>query len=244
VDPHSPLPLYHQVNAHLKDLIRSGNLRIGDMLPPEKELSRAYHVGRQTIREALTRLVNENLLERYAGRGTFVSAPPDRTKFYLDRSFTQQMADLGTESHSRVLRVSTGIIGDSMPLALHKKMGRPCLSLVRLRFGGSEPIGIQSAVVVTERCPDLDQHDFNQESLYNVLFTHYKLAIAEINNFVSAVSATDLQADLLQTSPNAPLLLVRTTAYLDNNEPIEANTSYYRADKYEFSSTHSYRECE
>ena len=49
---------------------------------------------------------------------------------------------------------------------------------------------------------------------------------------------------LLQTTAGAPLLLVKTTAYLESREPIEATTSYYRADKYEFITDYQYTNCE
>jgi GntR family transcriptional regulator len=122
VDPQSPIPLYHQVNSDLKRIIRSGKLLPGEMLPPEIELSKAYGVGRQTIREAISRLVDENLLERYAGRGTFVCAQTDRQKFYLDRSFTQQMAEMDMTAHSKVLRLSHGFIMPTHRLSLKRKL--------------------------------------------------------------------------------------------------------------------------
>ena len=83
VDARSPLPLYYQVNADLKNIIRSGKLKPGDMLPPEMDLSKAYGVGRETIRHAILRLVDENIVERKAGRGTVVLAEKDHLKFYL-----------------------------------------------------------------------------------------------------------------------------------------------------------------
>ena len=65
-----------------------------------------------------------------------------------------------------------------------------------------------------------------------------------VNHVVNAVTATELFAGLLTTAPGAPLLLVKTVAYLEGGEPIEATTSYYRADKYEFSIVHAYHDCD
>ena len=48
------------------------------MLPPEMEICQAYDVGRQTVRQAMARLVDEDLVERFAGRGTFVQPRADR----------------------------------------------------------------------------------------------------------------------------------------------------------------------
>ena len=242
IDPHSPLPLYYQVYADLKTIVRSEKLKPGDMLPPEVTLSQAYNVGRETIRHAILRLVDENIVERKAGRGTVIIAQKARLQFYLDRSFAQQMVEMGLKPHSEVLKINAGVIDVTSPESLHKLSGSRCLTLVRLRFGDQTPIGIQYTTVITELCPNLINHDFINESLYNILWTEYKLPIVRINQVISAVTADEWHCSLLKTQSGVPLLLVRTTAYLDNGEPIESTTSYYRADKYLYSTSHEYHD--
>lgn len=67
-------PLYLQLAALLREDIAAGRLRPGDKLPSESELVERYSVGRVTVREALALLVNEGLLRKLQGRGTFVRA--------------------------------------------------------------------------------------------------------------------------------------------------------------------------
>jgi DNA-binding GntR family transcriptional regulator len=71
--------------------------------------------------------------------------------------------------------------------------------------------------------------------LYQLLLAHYKLPISRIDHVVNAVSVDPWHQNLLMVNDDAPLLLVKTIAFLENDEPIEASTSYYRADKFEFS---------
>ena len=240
VNPNSPLPLYHQVEMDLRKLIKSGTLHPDDLLPPESELSARYDVGRHTMRMAMSRLVADGILERQAGRGTTVKYQPDRTRFYLDRSFTQQMADMGMQAHSRVLRTAFGVIDESSPAPLHAKMGAPYFQLVRLRFGDDLPIGLQSTTIITERCPDLQTHDFNARSLYAVLSSEYNLAITQIRHVVSAVNAGRTDSQLLDVPLGDPLLVVKTSAYLKDGELIEYTYSQYRADRYEYHTTHTF----
>jgi len=240
VNSDSPIPLYYQVETDLRRLIQSGKLPPGATLPPELELSQAYRVGRHTMRRALARLNADDLIVRQAGRGTFVKQPPDRKEFLLDRSFTRQMAEMGKHAHSSVLEISEGVVGDNSPRLLRKYLGAHYLYLARLRFGDEEPTGLQYTTVITELCPDLGSHDFNRDSLYDVLSRDYGLVIATISHTVSAVAADAYQARLLLVSEGAPLLLVKTTAFLDNRQIIEHTISYYRADRYEYSITQSY----
>jgi DNA-binding GntR family transcriptional regulator len=46
------------------------------------------------MRQAMSRLVADDLIARQAGRGTFVKPQTDRADFYLDRSFTRQSPNL------------------------------------------------------------------------------------------------------------------------------------------------------
>lgn len=238
VNPESPVPLYFQVESDLRRLIGEGELAPGAMVPPEQDLCRSYGVSRQTIRLALSRLVADGLVSRSAGRGTFVRPRPDRTRFFLDRSFTRQMAEMGRRAHSRVLRLEMGRLTRDHAEPFGTQTGAPCIHLDRLRLGDDEPVGIQHLTVVTHRCPGIERFDFATESLYEVLAREYNLLITEIHHTVGATLANQEQAELLQIAEASPLLVVHTTAYVNDREVIEHTTSYYRADRYEYSTMH------
>lgn len=237
IDPHSPVPLYYQIHLDLRQMIQNGLIPPGGMLPPEMEICQAYNVGRQTVRQAIARLVDEDLVERYAGRGTFVRAQPSHTQFFLDRSFTQQMREMGRIPHSRVLSVQTGIVDSNLVLALQGYNSVPCVNLERLRLGDDEPICHQVSTILSGRCPDIEQQDFEKQSMYEVLATQYHLTITRIDHVVRAIAADEYRADLLNVSEGTPLLFVGTTTYLDDGQIIEHTASYYRADRYEYSTT-------
>jgi GntR family transcriptional regulator len=237
IDTASPIPLYYQVEAHLRTLLNSEIVSPGDLLPTEHELAEAYGVGRHTIRTALSRLVNDNLIVRKAGHGTVVKGQEDRREFSLARSFTHQMAAMGLQARSVVIDTKTRTIQPGDPRALSSKIGAPCLIMERLRLGNDEPVGLQHTFVVLEHCRGLEHSDFAAHSLYEVLSNDYHLVITEITHTVSATTADKNQADHLHIKSGAPLLVVNTSAFLDNGEIIESSVTYYRADKYEFTTT-------
>lgn len=237
VDPHSPVPLYYQIYLDLRSLIQRGAIPPGGMLPPEMEICQAYSVGRQTVRQAIARLVDEQYVERFAGRGTFVREQPSHTQFFLDRSFTQQMRELGRQPRSHLLRLEAGIIDAENIPVLSRWQGQPCLTIERLRLGDDEPICHQSSIVLVSRCPGIAEVDFSSQSLYEVLSTRYQLVVTRIDHVVRAVAADGYRADLLGVPEGTPLLFVATSAYTEDGEIIEHSAAYYRADRYEYSTT-------
>jgi len=242
VDPHSPVPLYYQIYLDLRQMIQGGIIPPGGMLPPEMDICRAYNVGRQTVRQAIARLVDEDMVERFAGRGTYVRERARYTQFLLDRSFSQQMLDLGRTPHSRVIRVETGRVESRDIPALQAYKEAPCVTIERLRLGDDEPICHQTSLVLTERCPGIEQQDFANQSLYEILSTHYRLNITRIDHVVRAVAADEYRAGLLGIPAGAALLFVGTSTYTDDDHIIEYSTSYYRADRYEYRTTQTYCE--
>ncbi|TLS53909.1 GntR family transcriptional regulator [Paenibacillus antri] len=68
-------PLYLQIRTFLRNKIETGELKPGDQIPVEAELAQQFNVSRITIKSALKMLVDEGLVYRTAGRGTFVSDP-------------------------------------------------------------------------------------------------------------------------------------------------------------------------
>jgi GntR family transcriptional repressor for pyruvate dehydrogenase complex len=76
--------LAQRVVAGLKDKILAGALPPGHKMPSEAELIEEYGVSRTVVREAVTRLRGEGLIETFQGRGSFVLAIPEPTSFTVE----------------------------------------------------------------------------------------------------------------------------------------------------------------
>ncbi len=75
VEKNSPVPLYYQVKEKILGMIKSGELPPRSRLPAELELAKANGISPMTVRQAYTALVNEGVLYRRHGKGTFVETP-------------------------------------------------------------------------------------------------------------------------------------------------------------------------
>ena len=107
-------PLAQAVVADLKSRILEGSLALGTKLPSEAELIEEYSVSRTVVREAVTRLRAEGLVETFQGRGSFVLAMPEPTSFQLEAAAIRSHHDVldmvdfrtGVESEAAALAAS------------------------------------------------------------------------------------------------------------------------------------------
>ena len=115
------IPLYRQLDAILRDQIAGGVLRPGDRFPAETALCVQYGVSRATVRQALEALEEDGLIDRTAGRGTFLRAAPNRPPAGRSRIAWRDFATKGAARGGTELRfgaqVPPAIVARELKLA-------------------------------------------------------------------------------------------------------------------------------
>lgn len=139
--PSRSVPLFHQLVARLREEILTGVYRPHDQIPSEPALCRIHNVSRATVRAALDKLVEQRLIYRRHGKGTFVSAPEPQLTLLTDPSFAREMRIRGVEPDLRTIVAARRRI----PAAVGRWMTGACgstLYVERLILGDGEPWGI------------------------------------------------------------------------------------------------------
>ena len=101
----SAVPLYVQLEEILRAKISSGEWRPNQRIPSENELNKIYGVSRMTGRGVLTTLVNDGLLFRVQGKGTFVSPTKISTISPAYLGLREQLEAMGYETTTNLLGV-------------------------------------------------------------------------------------------------------------------------------------------
>ena len=231
-----PEPLWHQVEQAIRASITSGQWPPGAQIPGEEALCEQLGVSRITIRHALGNLVQQGLLRKEHGRGTFVRSPRLVAGVRGLTSFTEEMGALGLVPSTRLLRLGLGPATPAVAEVLDLAAGAETVSIERLRLGDGEPIGVQTAHLRADRVPGLDEAMLRDRSLYDVLRERYGIHPLTAAETYRVTAADHHASRLLNVRRGAPVfIVVRVTS--DARGPFEATTSTMRGDRYEIHST-------
>lgn len=235
IDKHSPLPYYYQLREVLRDQIVSGAWPPGAQLPTEAEICRTFGVSRTTVRQALAELLNEGLIRKEKGRGSFVAEPKIRERL-VERltGFYEDMVAQGLRPETRVLE--QGVVEASRAVAswLDVEPGSPVVRIRRLRMINQEPLLVVVSYLPHALCPGLEKEDLEEQSLYWTLEHKYGLKLARGRRFIEAVAATEQEAQLLGVRKGAPLVYLRSVTYLAEGRPVEYYEAKHRGDRSRF----------
>ncbi len=234
IDAESDVPLHHQVKESLREAIADRALEPEDMLPSERELSKLYGVSRQTMRQAVQELVQEGLLRRVAGIGTFVAMPKVVQVFPTVLGFSARMRQEGHATINRVLRQQQEPASPSVARRLQIPEGTPVMRLSRLRIVDNEPLMIETSFLSLQRFPDLLHDDFTIRSLYDLISARYGIAASELDQTLEPVLMTAYEASLLDSSAGSPAMLLEVIAYAGPGEPFEFSKAIVRGDKCQY----------
>ena len=148
-------PLWQAVADSLLERIESGEFQPNTRLPSEAELCEMFSVGRNTVRHALSELVNQGVLSTVHGVGTFVADDRlTKTAEFL-YGFTQEMEMGGHEVTSQVLEAKIISADTFLARRLQIQLGAEVVFLNRLRLMDGEPTAIERAYLPHDLCPGI-----------------------------------------------------------------------------------------
>lgn len=223
------VPAHKRIRDDLVAEIESGALSARDRLPGEVELAARYGVTRMTVRQALSHLVNDGLLVRRRGVGTFVAEnAAQRRNMSRLTGFTEDMRSSGRQVVTRMLAQRIMPAPDDVAEALQLAPSLHVTHVGRLRVVDGTPVIIQHSWVPYDLCPELWSEPLVSDSLYATLRDKYEIVLRRADQRIAAVSATHEHAALLEVPTRAPLLRVERVTLDDRNVPVELARSWMR----------------
>jgi GntR family transcriptional regulator len=234
VDRSLPIPLYYQIAERIVEQIRANQLKPGDQIPSERDLSVTFGVSRMTARQAVNYLVQQKSLTVRHGHGTFVAEPKLTYNAPHLLSFTEAMLLAGKVATSSVLEQKRVAAPDWIMQRLDLTGSDEIVQVTRVRYMDGIPLVIETVAVPADRCPGLENADLNTQSLYTILEQRYGLPLDRASQTLAARVAGDFEAKWLEIEPGAPVITLEGITLLESGEPIEHFTAHYRGDRFAF----------
>jgi GntR family transcriptional regulator len=215
------------VRSELKRLILGGEFAIGEKLPNEDRLCERFGVSRVTIREAVRGLIEDGLVVRRHGSGTYVTRRPlIRNSLDVNFSYTDHFAASGFRPGRKLLGMRTIPAGEEDAAALDVPAGTALREVRRVRTADGRP-----AIYSVDRIPleilgrDLDGADY-AGSLYRIL-TAADHPIAHAEAVLSPTVADKDLARILDVSPGTSIQGLRQVDYDEGGRPVMVSDEWH-----------------
>lgn len=222
-------PLYIQIAKSIRRQIDGGEIGAGEALPSERHLCEMTGASRVTIRKAVDQLIDEGLLLRKQGSGTFVSKRIEMPGTYLG-GFTDDTLARGQEPGSIWLMRNYANPTREEASKLKISMSSAVARLGRVRLSGGEPLAIEHAIMARSHLPPIEEIG---DSLYKALESMGNRP-QKGRQKIRASLASPTEAGLLSIQENSEVLRIERVTWLEDGTMIELTRSAYRGDRYEF----------
>ncbi|TCK02623.1 GntR family transcriptional regulator [Marinobacterium mangrovicola] len=231
------LPLYQRLRDEIAARIAAGDWLPGGVIPTEAELTKTYGIATGTVRKAVDELVNDGLLQRRQGRGTFVRRPNFDSSFMrFFRQETKNSEGVREVPEGRVLALRSekpsGDVRDALSLAAGEKvihMERQRLANGRVLF--HEDIWLPESRFSTLMTIELSAFD-------NLLYPFYEEVceqrIASAHEELVVDVADEKVAGQLCISAGQPIVVIERLASGYDKTPLEYRISRGSADTFRY----------
>lgn len=220
-------PIYVTVQADLKQKIYQGeftNLK----LPDERSLAEQYDVSRSSIKRALNVLVQQGVIFKKRGSGTFVNP------LYLKNHaiFQHEGSNLGVSDSFRVDGKAPAIelidfkvipATPEQQQALFLNEGDFVYEIKRLRRLEGAPFMIERGYVPISVLPGLNR-DIVSGSVYEYIEKNKHRSVTKSFMTIMAEPSTEEDQQLLKLSEKEPVGIMEGIFFMDDGTPLEFST--------------------
>lgn len=217
----------------LRKLIEEKEYQDGAFLPDEVSLAKKLGIARNTLRQAINKLVFEGLLTRKKGVGTRVSEKTFETSLDSWHSFTQEMSNKGVALKMYSLESGFVEVSERIRNFLMVEPKAQVLKVSRLRGYADAPFVFFESYF-NPRIGLTGNEDFSRP-LYEILERDFSIVPSLSKERISARLASPQEAALLGVNTKTPVMVRERFVYDSGMRPVEYNIGIYNAEKFIYS---------
>jgi GntR family transcriptional regulator of bglA len=221
---------YKEIADRLEKEIQEGKFNQTKKLPTEEEMIKEFEVSRNTIRKAVTQLVNRGYIYQVQGSGMFLreESVTDYINLGSLRGLTEDLKSKKVETKVLSLHVveADELTAKGLRCAPETKL----YYVKRLRIVDDEPFSIEISYFKKDVVPYLNE-EIASSSIYSYLIDDLKLNIGFADKVINCEKTDEESAALLHIDPFDPALIIENTVCLTNGTIFEWSKSIFHFQK-------------
>ncbi len=233
------VPHYVRIRETLREMIATGEVERGQKLPSENELAAQYGVSRMTVRQGISDLIDDGLVYRRHGVGTFVTLPHVERDHTRLTDFFENSNIKGVQTRASILNIEINPVDSKIAKALSLEKGELSIHIKSIRFANDVPVTLHDAYIPHKLFAELIKDDLNSLEIQHLwsLFENLGVRVKNAVQRVEAKGADQEIARLMQINIGAPILYKERTVFADDGTPVEFTYCYNRGDMYSLTVT-------
>ncbi|MBN8235449.1 GntR family transcriptional regulator [Halobacillus kuroshimensis] len=226
-------PLYRRIAQQIKEEIESGQWEAGEAIPTELHLSERYDASRVTVRQAVKRLVEEGLLEKVQGSGTYVKEQKIEHNIFELISFTEEMRSLGKEPVNKVIHFQLIEPEPHVRRYLNLEEAEKVFYVRRQRLVDGIPYVLEDTYLPVSLFPNLS-YGIMIGSKYDYIEKEVGMKIKDSFQEVIPVLPTPDVAEALTVEESMPILKIQSYSLFMDGTVFEYSENHFKSDEYKF----------
>ncbi|MDG3131947.1 GntR family transcriptional regulator [Streptococcus suis] len=223
---------YITIHDKIKEQIDKGIWEIGQRLPSERDLAEEFRVSRMTLRQGITLLVEEGILQRKVGSGTYVANTRVQEKMRGTTSFTDIVQLQGKIPSSKLLSYVRTKPSDKEREFLNLAPEEYIIRMERIRYADNVPVVYEVASIPERLIQNVPKEDVTNHFFKTLTANGYRIGRSKQTIF--ARLANEKVAKHLQVAKNQAILALKQISYLENGQAFEFVNSQYVGERFEF----------
>ena len=225
---------YQIIYKDLEKAIHEQKYQVGDFLPTEQELVQSYQVSRDTIRKALTLLVEEGLVKKIHGSGSQV-INQEQINFPVSdlTSYQELIVQQGLNSQTNVISLDKIIVDSKLSERTGFSNSRQVWRVVRQRVVDSCASVTDIDYLDTSLVPQLNR-SIAEHSIYDYIENQLNLSISHAFKEITIDNATDQDKILIDLGKDQHVVCIRSKVYLTNGKQFQFTESRHKLEKFKF----------
>jgi GntR family transcriptional regulator len=234
IDLKSADPLYFQLKDLIKRQIADKIWQFDKMIPSENELAATYEVSVGTVKKALSVLVEEGVLYRRQGKGTFVARPDFKRSFIRFFRYGLGEGKEGDFPYSTVLNSEIRTPSKRVQKTLQLDDDEKVIKIKRLRSIDGKPLMLEDIFLPYQIFKGFDGVDISQQLLYPIYDVKYQTPVIWADEFLWPQIAKKESAEILGIKLGDPVICIERVAYTYGDKPVEFRSSMGRGDRFRY----------